>query len=168
MKKSAIPLAILAMALLLAGAFVWDSVRYAADARGRVDLADKELKKHEARLVRLVAESPKLTTEVQSALQLYRAAANRQARFDAYDRVTDSFRKTMADKVDATNPLERKFMDDIAGAINRRDVAAKTFDNESTNYYTFLDGFRGRIANMFSSDVRDSRQKSASAADSRQ
>ena len=53
MKKLVLPLAIVGMLLLLAGAVVLDCLRYAGDARHRIALADEELRKHEQRLVEL-------------------------------------------------------------------------------------------------------------------
>ncbi|MCP6725939.1 hypothetical protein NL526_28170, partial [Klebsiella pneumoniae] len=56
--------------------------------------------------------------------------------------------------VDPTNPLDRKFMDDVAGAINRREIAEKSFDEEWAAYQEFLNGSLGRIARWFSSQAR--------------
>ena len=77
-----------------------------------------------------------------------------KSRHDAYQRVVGAFRQTMSDVVDPTNPLDRKFMDDIAGAINRRERAEQSYDQESAGYQSALDGFRGRIARVFSSQAR--------------
>ena len=60
----------------------------------------------------------------------------------------------MASKIDPTNPLDRKFMDDIAGAINRRDVAQKQYDEESAAYQSHLTGVRGGLAKTFSPHAR--------------
>jgi hypothetical protein len=59
MKKLVIPLAIVAMLVLLSAAFAWDSVRSANNARARVMLADGEVKKQETRLVKLLSDSSK-------------------------------------------------------------------------------------------------------------
>ncbi len=61
-----------------------------------------------------------------------------------------SYRQTMSTSVDATNPLDRKFMDDTAGAINRREVAEEPFNEESSAYEAYLHSWRGRIARLFS------------------
>jgi hypothetical protein len=151
MKKLVLPLAILVMLLLLGAAMAWDCVRYAADARHRVELADQEMQKQEARLVKLLTGFAKTPPEVQSAVAAYRGAESPHARHGAYEQLVVSFRKTMVSEIDPTNPLDRKFMDDIAGAINRREVSEKAYDDESAAYQHFLAGFRGSVAKLFSS-----------------
>jgi hypothetical protein len=154
MKKIVLPIAIVAMMLLLAAAYTWDSVRSAASARDRVLVADGEMRKHERRLEKLLADSPKAPTEVQSALATYRAAGDANTRRDAYGQLVSSIQKSMSRGLDPTNPLDRKFMDEIAGAINRREVAQKQFDEESTAYEQLLASFRGRVAQVFSAKHR--------------
>jgi hypothetical protein len=154
MKKNVLVLAVVAMLLLLLAAVAWDSVRLAADARHRVALADAEMQKHEERLVKLLSGSDKVTPEVQSAILAYEAADNMQTRQDAYDKLVASFWHAMSNQIDPTNPLARKLMDDIAGAINRRDVAQKQYDVESKAYQETLNGVRGRVARLFSAQAR--------------
>lgn len=155
MKKLVLPLAILAMGLLIGAAVVADCLRLAADARGRVELADAEIQKHETRLMTLLAGAPQVTPEVTAAIAEYNAAGGREARRAAYDKVVASYRGTMSASVDPTNPLARKFMDDTAGAINRRDVAEKPYDVESAAYRQFLGSWRGGVARRFSSRARE-------------
>ena len=45
-------------------------------------------------------------------------------------------------------------MDDVAGAINRREIAEKQYDEESAAYQQFLGSFRGTVAKVFSSRAR--------------
>ena len=59
----------------------------------------------------------------------------------------------MPAKLDATNPLDRKLMDEAAGAINRRDVAQKQYDEEASDYLDFLNSWRGSIAKRFYLDA---------------
>jgi len=47
-----------------------------------------------------------------------------------------------------------KFMDDIAGAINRREIAEKQYDEEAVVYQNFLHSWRGSVARTFSSQAR--------------
>jgi len=153
-KSLVLPLALLAMAALLAAAFAVDCVRLAAEARHRVALADAELAKHERRLAKLLGDSPRVTPEVQAAIAAHEEAADMRARHSAYERLVTSFRQTMVAEVDPTNPLERKFMDDVAGAINRREIAEKPFNNEWAAYQSFLRGRLGSVARWFSSPAR--------------
>jgi len=154
MKKAILPLAVLAMLGLICGAFALDCVRLAADARHRVEMADEEQKKHEQRLVSLLTGSTHLSPEVQAAIKAYQEAAGPQARHAAYETLVASFRQTMSEHVDPTNPLDRKFMDDIAGAINRQEIARKTYDVESAAYHQYLLGRRGEVARRFSSQTQ--------------
>ena len=154
MKRNLLPLLFLAAFSLLAVAVAVDCVRLAADARDRVRMADDELKKHEDRLATLVAGSPQLSPEAKIALATYRTADDPTARHAAYEQLVTNFRQTMSQTIDATNPLDRKFMDDTAGAINRREIAEKPYEEESAAYQAYLRSSRGRIARMFSSAAR--------------
>lgn len=154
MKKLILPVAILVMAAVVLGAFALDSTRMAADSRHRAELADGELRKHEERLVTLLAGSDKRSPEVDAAITAYRAAEVLPARHAAYTQLVVAFRQTMSSSIDPTNPLDRKFMDDIAGAINRREIAEKPFQDEWKAYEEFLSSLRGRVARWFSSQAR--------------
>ncbi len=150
MKRLIVPLAVLAMLGLVFGAVALDTVRMAAAARQRADLADTELRKHEERLSKLLAGSDKRSPDVDEAIDAYQSAKDLLARHAAYERMVASFRQSMSTSIDPTNPLDRKFMDDIAGVINRREIAEKTFDAEWTLYQEFLNSTRGRLALWFS------------------
>ena len=154
MKKMVLPLAVLAMAGLLLAAMAWDCVGLAADARRRVALADEEMQKHEVRLVKLLTGYPRRSPGVQAAIDAYLVTDGSQARHDAYERVVASFRQSMSGAVDPTNPLDRKFMDDVAGAMNRREIAERQYGDEFAAYQAFLGGVRGGMARWFSSDAR--------------
>ena len=154
MKRYLLPLILLSAFALLAVAIVVDCVRLAGDARGRVQMADGELRKHEERLVTLLAASPQVTPQVRDAIAAYRAAGDLPARHAAYQQVVAGFRQTMNGAADTTNPLDRKFMDDTAGAINRREIAEQPFDDESAAYRAYLGGWRGGVATLFSSTAR--------------
>jgi hypothetical protein len=150
MKRYILPLIILATFVLLGIAVAWDCVRLAGAARERVQMADGELQKHEQRLAKLLADSPQPSPEVAAAVAAYQKASDPAARRTAYDGLVTSFRQTMAGKVDSTNPLDRKFMDNTAGAINRREIAEPPYDAELAAYRAYLDSWRGRVARWFS------------------
>ena len=150
MKWLILPLAVLAMIILLGVAVAVDCARLSAAARGRVQIADAELQKHELRLIQLLSGSPLLSSDVRTAITAYRGAASPPARHEAYGKLVAEFRRTMSSKVDPTNPLDRQFMDEIAGAINRREIAQKSYDDELAPYEKFSNSTRGRIARWFS------------------
>jgi hypothetical protein len=154
MKRYLLPLIFFAAFGLLAVAIAVDCVRLAGDARHRVRLADDELAKYEDRLATLLANSPHVTPEVKTAIAAYRTAADPPARQAAYRQLVATFQQTMSGSVDPTNPLDRKFMDETAGAINRREVAEQPFQEESAAYQQYLASWRGQIARLFSPTAR--------------
>jgi hypothetical protein len=153
MKKGVLFVAVLIMVALLGGAVVWDCVRLAQDAQHRVSLADAEVAKHELRLIKLLESAPQVSPEVAAAIAKYRSATDFAAKREAYVEVVAGFRKTMAGNIDATNPLDRKFMDDVAGAINRREVAEKPYEEELAAYQAFMQSGRGAVAGLFVSKL---------------
>jgi hypothetical protein len=153
MKKLALPLAILAMAALLFGAVALDCVRLAADLHSRVAYADGQMATQEIRLMNVLTSSAKTTPEVQSAVAALKSIHGRQTRIEAYDALVASFRKTMSGAIDATNQLDRKFMDDAAGAMNRREVAEKQYEGELARYQNYMNSWRGHVAQAFVSQT---------------
>jgi hypothetical protein len=154
MRKIILPLVLLAMAALLGGAVAIDCVRLAKAAQHRVELADAELVKNETRLVKQLDGNTKTTASVHSAIDRWKGSQGREARMSAYDALAASYRNTMSGAIDATNPLDRKFIDDAAGAMNRREVAQKQYDEEMTSYQNYLNSWRGSVAKTFSSQAR--------------
>jgi hypothetical protein len=154
MKRVVLPAALLAMAALLGGAVALDCVRLAADARHRVEYADGQMAVQEIRLVNALKNSAKSTPEVESAVTDLKSIRKRRDRMLAYDSLVASFRNTLSGKIDPTNPLDRKFMDDAAGAINRREIAEKQYDDEAAAYQRFLTSWRGSVARLFSAQAR--------------
>lgn len=153
-KRYLIAAAAVAMLAVIAGAFALDCVRLAAQARSRVELADQELVKHELRLVKLLTGSAAISPEVQSAVTAYEATASPTARHAAFDQLLAAFRQSTEQAVDPTNALDRKFMDDIAGAINRREIAEAPYDAEMAEYQRYLSGPRGTVARWLSPQDR--------------
>lgn len=158
MKRNLLPLMFFSAFALLAIAIAVDCVRLASDAGERVRIADAELIKYETRLATLLEASPQATPEVKAELTTYRSAKDWDTRHAAFEKLAAAFQQTMSGKLDATNPLDRKFMDDTAGAINRRQVAEEPFDEELASYRAFLQSWRGQIATWFSSRARSDLQ----------
>jgi hypothetical protein len=150
MRKLTVPLAMLVMAMLLGAAVAIDCVRLAHDAEHRSELADAEMAKNELRLANVIDGSPKATPEVHATIAKLRSAQGRGERIDAYNSLVASLRNTMSSQIDATNPLDRKFMDEAAGAINRREVAQKQYEEERAPYEAYMKTWRGRVALSFS------------------
>jgi hypothetical protein len=149
-RRIIIVLAVLAMLGLLGLAFAIDCLRVAAGHRADIALADDEVKKHEQRLMQQLKSSPNASPEVTSAIAAYESVETPTNRRTAYDEVVAAFRRTMVENVDPTDPLARKFMDDTAGAINRRQVALDPYDVETAEYLKYLSTFRGHVARVLS------------------
>ncbi len=154
MRKLILPIALLTMAAMLASAVAVDCVRLAADGHRRAQLATDEISKQESLLVGVLENSPKKTSEVESAIATWKSAQGRLSREHAYEGVVAAFQKTMSSKIDASDPLDRKFADEAAGAINRRDVAYKQYAAESATYDGYLNSWRGHVAQVFSAQAR--------------
>src|SRR3982751_616503 len=99
MRKLIVPLALLLMAVLLGFAVVRDCVRLAADRNNRVLVADGDMVTQEMRLVDILSNSPKATSEVHEAISSLKSIHGRQARIQAYDALVASFNKTMSGKI---------------------------------------------------------------------
>jgi hypothetical protein len=154
MKRLLLPLILFAAFALLLVAIAVDCVRLANAAEERVQMADGELVKHETRLVKLLDAAPQATPEVKQAIAEFRAAKDLHSRHEAYESLVGSFQQSMAETIDATNPLNRKFTDDVVGAFNRRQVAVQSYDEEAAAQRAYLKSGRGQIAQMFSSSAR--------------
>ncbi len=144
-----------ALLALIAAAFVLDCVRLAEAARHRVELADEELAKHEQRLIKLLGGSATVAPEVAEAIAAHSAAATPTERHVAYDQLVAAFRRTTASDVDPTNTLDRKFMDDVAGAINRREIAEQPYEAEMEVYRAYISRPRGNVARWISCSAPD-------------
>jgi hypothetical protein len=151
MRKLIVPLALLAMGALLAVAVAIDCVRLARDAYHRVELADAEMAKYEIRLVKQIEGRPKIAQEVQPSIEKVKSSHDRKERIAAYDSVMAVFRNSASAELDPNNILDRKFTDEAAGAMNRRDVAQKRYDEELAAYDAYMNSWRGKIARIFSS-----------------
>ena len=154
MRKLIIPIALLMMAAMLASAVAVDCVRLAKDGHERAEMATEEMAKQEQRFVGVLENSPKKTPEVEAAISTWKSVKGRLSREHAYESLVAAFQRTMSPQLAATDPIDRKFMDEAAGAINRRDVAHKTYAEESGWYDAYLKSWRGRVAQKLSEQAR--------------
>jgi hypothetical protein len=156
--------AAVAMVLLVAGAFVVDCVRLGEAALRRLELADEDLAKHERRLVKLLIGTGLMTDEVKATINAYLAADAAPERHEAYEKVVEAFRQTMQADFDPTDPLDRKFMDDVAGAINRRERAEPAYDAEDEAYREYMRGVRGGVARWVAAERHADMEQDSSGA----
>lgn len=149
MKFIVLPLAVLVMLALVAVAFAWDCVRLEHQAAERLAVADAELTRPEQRLVATLNGLPEVPADVTAALATYRAAQTRPERHAAYADLQATTERSLVTSLDATNPLSRRVMDEVAGAINRRTIAEKTYAAQQSQYQAWQQSFRGRVASVF-------------------
>jgi hypothetical protein len=83
-----------------------------------------------------------------------KSSHDRKERIAAYDSVVAVFQNSASAELDPNNVLDRKFADEAAGAMNRRDVAQKQYDAEQAAYGAYMNSWRGRIARLCSATVR--------------
>lgn len=146
MRRLAIPLALLAMAALVASAFVWDCARLDGNHRQRVALADDALRTNEERLVQALRGLGAPAPELQAALDAHAEAADRDARHAAYAQLRAAAERALAQAPNPDQPATRKVLDEAAGAINRRRVAEPEYQAGVAALAEWRQGFRGAIA----------------------
>lgn len=154
MRRLIVPLALLAMGLLLGVAVVIDCVRLARDAQNRVLVTDGAMVTQEIRFAKQLEGNAKTGAAVRAAIEKFKAIHTRQERMAAYDELVVAFRNSASEKIDPNNQLDRKFLDEATGAINRRDVAQKQNTEEQAVYEAFMNSWRGKLAAFVSTGVR--------------
>lgn len=138
-----LPLALLAMALLIGAAFFADCARIADGLQAKLALADEPVLKSEARVADLLRQRGRLPREVQTALDRYDPAAPPDERQAAFDRLAGHL--PLLD--DAEEPGEGvQLRDEIQGAVNRRRVALEAYRQHGAEWTAYCGSLRGRVA----------------------
>ncbi len=138
-----LPLALLAMALVIGAAFCADCVRVAGQLQAKLALADEPLQKSEARVVELLRQRGALPLEIESALGRYDPAAPSADRLEAFDALAGRLPLLDAGRQDESLVRLR---DEINGALNRRRVALEVRQQQAAAWNAFRDSLRGRVA----------------------
>lgn len=127
-----------AFVLCLAVALALDSVR--ALRRARVDLAaaDRELRLHEERLVSILNGSPDVGERVHAATAAWTQAQARTARHATYRALATTARDIAT--------IEGRLGDQIAGALNRHDIAQRRYDDAEALCQSLASTSRGHLA----------------------
>jgi hypothetical protein len=132
-----------AFVVLLAVAIAADSVRLLRRGRDDVAAADRELVLHETRVVSSVAGVATTPPELQERLAAYAHASGMVARHAAYDALVTDVRGAVLPRLGAD---DRRVADAIAGGLNRRDIAARHFDDVLAACDAFAISPCGRLA----------------------
>jgi len=134
----------------MTGAWAWDCARLVRVADDAVAEADREVRRHEERLLSALAGFDDDAPELRHAAAAYRDAHGGVARRRAYGDVVAAARRVLLARNDPTDPLARRFADDVAGALNRRDVADRHFDEVVAACRALSGSFRGRLGRRVS------------------
>lgn len=140
MRKLILVIAVFVMGGIMVGAFTIDSVRLTLAARDRVAVADDALKTAEIRLVRTLSAWGDAPESVKSAIQAYQAAKTPEERRGAYDGLVAATQQAIT-----SQPPIATTKDDIAGAINRRVVVERPFNEVKEEYDRWRKTTRGRL-----------------------
>ncbi|MBX7166158.1 MAG: hypothetical protein K1X74_07395 [Pirellulales bacterium] len=140
---------IVGMIALVAAAFCWDCVRLESGYRRFAARADEQVAKHEQRLIAAVEGWPNLPADVVAALAAYRAAADSAERREAFAALAIATDKSLLATLDATNPAARRVIDEVHGAINRRNVVLKEIGGSLEEHARWSESFRSSVARMF-------------------
>lgn len=149
MKRLVIPIGLLAMAVVVAVAFVWDCVRIDGDHREQVALADADLQRNEDRLVQALRGLGEPSPALQVAIDAHASAKSRDARHTAYGRLRAEAEQALTQVKDPNQPAARKVIDDVSGAINRRRVAEQAYQQSVAALDQWRGTFRGATARRF-------------------
>jgi hypothetical protein len=127
-----------AFALCLAVALALDSVRALRGARSDLAEADRELRLHEERLVSIMDGVPDAGQAVHAATAAWARAEDRTARHAAY--------RTLATTARHVAAIEGRLGDQIAGALNRHDIAQRRYDDAEALCQSLASTSRGHLA----------------------
>jgi hypothetical protein len=136
--------AIVVFLFLAAAAFVWDSARALSSADAAVEERDAYLKAQEERFISLLASLPEQGPELPRIISEYKQSPDRRTRHAAFEKLVAASQKQMFAEVDPTDPLKRRFADDFAGALNRRQIGKGFFDQAVAEYDALAQTTRGK------------------------
>lgn len=134
------------MAALVAGAFALDSVRAERARQAEVDQLDTDLAAQEKRLLAALDRLAELPRPVTQARVAYQAATNRDDRQARYTELATMVQREVMPSLDVNQPADRLALDELAGAINRREVVSRRWDELAAEYRAWQATLRGRWA----------------------
>jgi hypothetical protein len=145
--------AVLLFALLIAGAFIWDCSRAVEAARELVRETDRELSSQEERIIRSLPAAGILGPEIDRAVGRYHSAkapAEKRLCFEGV--LTLASKSTPGSTPGALDPNDlvgRRAADEYTGALNRRQIALRGYEDAVAALDELMLGTRGAIGARF-------------------
>ena len=135
-------------AALVVGAMAWDATRTTSDALARVRNVDSELKKQETRFIVTLDRAPSKDSELVAALKAYERAADIGSRHKVFQDVVSAAHRKLIPALSSVDTAQRKVLDDLLGAVNRRDIAYKMYSDELNECEKTIQSAKGGIGGL--------------------
>ena len=134
---------------------MWDASHALSAAAEAVEQADAEVKVQEERLLYLSSSIPEAGSQLEVLLKEYRDARSRPIRREAYQKIVSLLQKVFLSAADPSNPLRRRMLDELMGAVNRREISERRYSEAIADYQRFVGSFRGKLALTVSGGSKD-------------
>lgn len=138
--------AVMLLVALVAAAFVLDAVRAGRRRTAELNQVDADLAKQEARLLTTLENFAELPAVVAQARDQYRAASDRDTRQTRYAELAREVEVWVLPNLSSDRPGERRSLDDLAGALNRRRTVARRWGELVDEYDAWRETLPGRLA----------------------
>lgn len=138
--------------ILLIFAFCFDSANAVQSARTQLETVDSELKLQEARYIREISSFPDLPGKVTENIRRYQEAQAISIRHQLFGDLTTEAQKFLLGRDASSNQLQRKILDELSGALNRRQIAERHFQEALRECKQTMSSFRGTIGGVFYGD----------------
>lgn len=136
--------------LLLILALCFDSASEIQAVRSQLETVDTELKLHEERYLREISSFPNIPGELTESIQRYRTTDTISARHRLFNDLTTQAQRFLLGRDPSSNQLERKMLDEMAGALNRRQIAERHFQEALQECKRVQSSWRGTLGGVFS------------------
>lgn len=134
--------------ILLAAAYVFDSVRIVKNAWSQLEELDAAMRPLEERYIASARALGVTSSDFEGGVAAYQSAQTFTARRDAFERVVAAANKGAIALIDPANPVQRRMGDELAGALNRRRMNEDYFRSALDNYRGIIKSNRGAAASV--------------------
>ena len=137
-----------AFIVLLALAYLFDSVRIVKNSWSQLEELDTTMRQFEERYIATAKTLGVSSPEFDSAVREYEGATSITARRDNFEKIVISGNRAAISLIDPANPVQRRTGDELAGALNRRRMNDDYFRSALDNYRGIKKGNRGSVASF--------------------
>jgi hypothetical protein len=139
---------IIAFAVLLGAAVVWDAERGLRNAHELVLSHDREVQLQEERFFDILAQIGRPAEEFGSLKKRFQQAQTASDRETAFHKLL--IRTGEPPHAAPDDPVARRAADEYAGALNRRQIALRRYKEVAAEYDARSQSWQGRLARNFS------------------